>query len=76
VSRANSQAAVEGYRVARDEVGVKVRKEWILGPNPCVICEENADEGDIDLDDVFPSGDDSPPAHPNCECAVIPVVED
>lgn len=45
-------------------------KQWILGPNPCAECEENAAEGAIPVDDEFPSGDDAPPAHPNCICAV------
>ncbi len=76
VSRANSEAALEGYRGARDSAGVSVRKEWLLGPNPCEICQDNADDGDIDIDDDFSSGDDAPPAHPNCECAVSPVVDD
>jgi hypothetical protein len=76
VSRANSQAALAGYRTARDKAGVNVKKAWFLGPNPCEICEGNADDGDIDLDDDFSSGDDAAPAHPNCECAVSPVVED
>jgi hypothetical protein len=30
--------------------------------------------GNIDLDDTFPSGDDTVPAHPNCECAVVAIV--
>lgn len=76
VRRANSEAALEGYKVGRDEAGVNVRKEWLLGENPCPICEANADEGEIDLDDEFSSGDDAPPAHPNCECALAPVVDD
>jgi hypothetical protein len=76
VSRANSQAALTGYKSARDDAGVGVRKAWLLGPNPCEICEGNADDGDIDLDDDFSSGDDAPPAHPNCECALSPVVDD
>jgi hypothetical protein len=45
-------------------------KQWILGPNPCETCEENAAEGPIPVDEDFPSGDDAPPAHPNCVCAV------
>lgn len=45
-------------------------KQWILGPNPCEICEENEAEGAIEVDEDFPSGDARPPAHPNCECAV------
>lgn len=45
-------------------------KQWILGPNPCEICVENADASPIPVDEDFPSGDDAPPAHPNCVCAV------
>lgn len=75
IARANSDAALLSYDAAQD-AGVAVRKEWILGPNPCEICEGNADDGDIAIDDDFSSGDDAPPAHPNCECAVSPVVDD
>lgn len=75
VSRANSDAALDAYTAARDEAGVNVQKEWLLGANPCPICEENNEAGAIDLDDEFPSGDDAPPAHPNCECALSPVVD-
>jgi hypothetical protein len=37
-------------------------------------CPGNADAGVIPIDDVFPSGDDGPPYHPNCVCALVPVV--
>lgn len=41
------------------------------------ICDVNAEAGVIPLDASFPSGDDGPPYHPNCECVVVPdVVED
>jgi phosphohistidine phosphatase len=39
----------------------------------CDYCEEAADRGWIDMDDVFsgPDGDvDEPPLHPNCDCDV------
>lgn len=75
VRRANSAGAVEGYQAAAD-AGVSVQKEWLPDVDPCPICQDNADEGPIDLDDEFSSGDDYPPAHPNCECAVSPVVVD
>jgi hypothetical protein len=75
VRNANSQGALEGYRGA-NSMGLTVQKEWLLGDNPCEICEANADDGPIDVDDDFSSGDDAPPAHPNCECAVSPVVVD
>lgn len=50
------------------ENGVKTKK-WIpAGPSTCDICEGNADDGEIPVDDPFSSGDDRPAAHPNCEC--------
>ncbi len=73
VTNANSAGALASYQEARD-AGVELRKEWLLGPNPCEVCQENADAGPIDLDDEFPSGDMHPAAHPRCECAVSPVV--
>lgn len=75
VARANQMGVLNGYMAGR-EIGVKVKKQWWADENPCEDCVANADEGPIDLDDLFPSGDDAPPAHPNCECAIIPVVED
>jgi hypothetical protein len=54
-----------------DEVTVK---SWVLGDGGrsgnCPVCVENADEGEIDMDGLFPSGDAEPPAHPNCTCTV------
>ena len=35
---------------------------------PCDNCEDNIGEGWIDADDVYPTGDDGPPFHPNCVC--------
>lgn len=75
ISGANSQGALNGYKLAASE-GVAVQKAWILGEHPCDDCEDNAAAGAIDLDDTFPSGDDAPPAHPNCECSLTPVVAD
>lgn len=76
IARINSMASVESYKGARDDLGLNVKKEWLLGEHPCEICQANNEQGAIDLDDDFESGDPSPPAHPNCECAVSPVVGD
>jgi len=47
-------------------------KEWVV-TLPCEMCAQNA--GIIlPLDGVFPSGHDRPPAHPNCRCALAPVI--
>lgn len=47
-------------------------KRSLLGDSasgPCPTCEDNEDEGWIDSEDVYPSGDDGPPFHPNCVCS-------
>ena len=74
IRRANSAGSLAGYKEART-AGVDIKKEWLLGSEPCDECEENAAQGPIDLDDAFASGDDEPPAHPNCNCTVSPVVD-
>ncbi len=44
------------------------KKIWVVNPDACLICVDNADIGPIGIDDLFPSGDSCPPAHPNCRC--------
>jgi hypothetical protein len=66
IARVNSLAALESYKGAAS-IGVKVKKEWLIASSDvCDECLDNADAGPIDLDDAFPSGDDAPPAHPEC----------
>lgn len=72
IARANGFGVLEGWKVA-ESVGVEVDKEWYVDEDPCPICQENADEGPIPLDQEFPSGDLANPAHPRCECVMIPV---
>lgn len=64
MANAMSQAALR--KMERLEVEYK---RWILSDDPCPICEDNADEV-IPLGDLFSSGDEAPPAHPRCRCAV------
>jgi HK97 family phage portal protein len=68
IARADLAGSMESYR----ESGVVEGKEWLLAGDPCDECQENADQGVIGLDDVFKSGDDAAPAHPNCRCDVSP----
>lgn len=72
---ANSQGALDGYKEARD-LGIKIKKDWVADEDPCLDCQANEDAGSIDLDDMFPSGDDSPLAHPGCECVLSATIED
>lgn len=46
-------------------------KRIVLSDDACPICEENADEDPIPVDDTYSSGDDAPPFHPNCRCAIV-----
>lgn len=77
IARANSQGALISYKRAAD-TGVDAKKEWDTSGSAevCDDCQANEDEGPIDLDDDFPSGDDAPPGHPNCNCALVPWVPD
>jgi hypothetical protein len=71
-----AKADMEGNMAAYRASGVVMGKEWLLGSeyDEDDICQDNADAGVIALDAVFPSGDDAPPAHPNCKCTVVPVL--
>jgi phosphohistidine phosphatase SixA len=51
--------------------GSTVEKQWDIGAEGCPICQDNADEGWIGVDEVHASGDDEPPAHPNCDCSEV-----
>lgn len=75
VITAHNQGALSGYQQAK-EAGLHVMKEWIVAEDEltCDECLDNADAGPIELDDVFPSGDDAPSAHPNCRCSLVSVV--
>lgn len=75
IAAANSQGALAGYFVARN-AGVDMGKAWLNGSRPCDACRTNAEAGDIDLEQPFPSGHSAPPGHPKCECALSPVVRD
>lgn len=67
---ANNAGNMEAYR----DSGVAPFKEWVTAQDDLVSegCQENEDAGPIPIDEAFPSGDDYPPAHPNCRCAVVP----
>jgi len=68
-NRAMSLASMENYA----KYGLE-KIEW-SGANPCDICAPN--EGQVvTLGEPFNSGDTEPPVHPNCRCAVLPVIDE
>lgn len=75
VATAVSQGQLSSYKEVR-ATGLNVQKQWQADEDPCQECIDNQDAGVIDLDDDFPSGDDAPPAHPNCECVLLSITTD
>ena len=69
IARAQSAAALDQYRSL--DVGTK---GWLTAEDAKVCPQCDADEaaGDIPLNDRFPSGNDAPPGHPICRCALMP----
>jgi hypothetical protein len=58
--------------VSRDlkRAGLEMEKAWLAEADACPICDGNASEDWIPLDQPFSSGDDAPTAHPSCRCAI------
>jgi SPP1 gp7 family putative phage head morphogenesis protein len=66
-NRAMSAASLFMYEEAEIE-----QVEW-NAVEPCDICAPN-DGQVVTLGQAFESGDTQPPAHPNCRCALLPVI--
>lgn len=51
-------------------------KEWMSAEDQrvCQDCNDNELEGAIPLSAFFESGDDGPPSHPDCRCALAPAI--
>ncbi len=71
ISRTESAtAANQGGLIAARGAGMAT-KTWLPVSDACEeICLPNADDGAIDIGEDFDSGDDAPPAHPNCRCSL------
>ena len=73
IARTETCDALEQAFIDRaEDMGIN-GKEWIV-TDPCDICAANGDEGAVPLDHVFSGGVDRPPQHPNCRCALAPVM--
>lgn len=67
---AYSQGSIAAYQAS----GVVKQTEWLLGPDPCEICQ-GLDGLKADLGEEFADGISAPPAHPNCTCALSPIID-
>jgi len=68
-AEAYSRGSIAAYRAS----GVVQGKEWLLGPEPCPICQGLGGQV-VDLGEEFARGIAHPPAHPRCTCAIAPVL--
>jgi len=73
IARTETCDALESAFMDRAKDMKVTGKEWVV-TDPCPICEENGNAGPILMNKPFPSGDIRPPAHPNCRCALAPVM--
>ena len=62
-ARAQTAGTLDNYTSA----GV-TQFDWVLSDEPCAECSDAADGNPHEF------GDDAPPLHPNCRCAVSPVL--
>ncbi len=69
-----SNRAVSAATVARYSEAGLAEMEWTTF-DPCPICAQN-DGQTVGIGAPFPSGHTQPPAHPNCRCALLPVIPD
>jgi SPP1 gp7 family putative phage head morphogenesis protein len=69
-----SNRAVSAATVARYQDAGLAEMEWTTF-DPCPTCAQN-DGQTVAIGAPFPSGNTQPPAHPNCRCALLPVIPD
>lgn len=74
IAKADVAGSMVGYRAS----GIVAGKQWITAEDDLVSdeCQLCGEAGVIGLDDNFPTGEDAPPNHPNCRCAVVPILDD
>jgi len=73
IARTETADALEQSFMDRSKAMGVTGKEWVV-VEPCPICEANRNAGVIPINDLFPGGHLRPPAHPNCHCALAPVM--
>jgi hypothetical protein len=73
IARTETCDALEQAFMDRSRAMGVTGKAWVTY-DPCEICRANEEEGDVPLEHTFSSGHIRPPAHPNCRCALAPVM--
>ncbi len=66
---AYSRGSLIGYQASGQVSGM----EWLLGPEPCELCQPLGGKV-VPLGDEFAPGVVHPPYHPACTCAIAPIL--
>lgn len=69
----SARAYTEGSRAAYKASGVVSQVTWLIGPDSCDLCAP-LDGMIVGIDEEFAPGISGPPLHPNCTCALSPVI--
>lgn len=73
IAMADSDGALSGWR----STGLVRWKTWLPDSDPCPVCRGFAAEGKVPLEHTYGNtGRQAPPAHPNCECTLLPELEE
>lgn len=73
IGNADTAGTMEGYRAS----GIVTHKQWLTAEDDLVSpeCRMNGEAGPIPFDSVFPGGVSAPLQHPNCRCALLPILK-
>ena len=71
IARTEIARAMEAGSMAQALSAGIERKEWLVAPGACPICQANKAEGPIPIHKAFQGGAETAPQHPNCRCTVI-----
>lgn len=76
IARTEAASAYERGNLAAWRASGQVdRKEWLLGPDPCPLCQPLGGMV-VGIDEAFADGVEHPPYHPQCTCAISPVISE
>ena len=73
IARTETSQALETAFMDRSKAMGVTGKRIVVG-DPCKLCQDNAAEGVVPIGHVFSSGQEHPPFHPRCVCALAPVM--
>lgn len=80
IAQTETQRAVHlGQKIAAQESGIVKGWKWLASSDACPICldldgKEIAIDDDTFFDATYGDGD-QPPAHPNCECTMLEIID-